>query len=46
MTFFIGHLDAFFWLAVAMMLLSIPMWIVGKLLMFASGLSKEEIDRL
>lgn len=32
--------------AVGMILVAIPMWIVGKILMALSGLTREEIDRL
>jgi heme exporter protein D len=46
MTYFLSHLDFFFWLAIGMMLTALLMYIVGKLLMAASGLTKEEIDRL
>jgi len=33
-------------LAVGMILVAIPMWLVGQFLMWRSGLTKEEIDRL
>jgi hypothetical protein len=33
-------------IAITMILVAIPLWLVGQLLMWMSGLSREEIDRL
>jgi len=46
MIWFLANLDFLFWLAVGMMLASIPLWVVGKLLMWGSGLTKDDLDRL
>lgn len=39
-------LDILFFLAVGMCVLAIILYVVGKLLIGASGLTKEEVDRL
>ena len=46
MTWFLANLDFLFWLAIGMMLAAIPLWVVGKLLMWGSGLTKDELDSL
>ncbi len=46
MSWFLANLDFLFWLAIGMMLMAIVMYAVGNLLMWGSGLTKDEIDRL
>jgi len=46
MEFLVPYLPLMAMVAVGMILVAIPMWLLGQFLMWASGLSREEIDRL